>query len=222
MLPTTNKGLHIIFDFDGTLVDWAYDTTPLVISLIKEVLGEAFTDQHLELLSTTQGFATSVNAFFKADEKIKISKEIAAIACEQVDNAALIPQNIKEVLERLKSNHKLYIFSARDPYSLNYASDKMGISHLFEAISGFDGKHKPKPDAGGFNAFLSDQNLDASEVWYIGDKRSDLAMADDACVGFIGAGWLRDTLTESDCNIFCADLRLLPILIGKLGAQKAL
>ena len=84
------------------------------------------------------------------------------------------------------------------------------------------GKHKPKPDVSGFNKFLSDQDLDADEVWYIGDKRSDLTMADDASVGFIGAGWLRDTLTEGDCDYFCADLGLLPILIGRLDSRKAL
>jgi len=222
MPPTTNKDLHIVFDFDGTLIDWAYDTTPLVISFIKECLGEAFTDHHLELLTTTQGFASSVNAFFKTDERIQIIEKIAAIACEQVDNAALIPPNMKKVLERLKLNHKLYIFSARDPHSLKYASDKMGISHLFEVISGFDGKHKPKPDVCGFNAFLRKQNLATDQILYIGDKRSDLTMAHDAGVEFIGAGWLRDTLSESDCDNFCADLRSLSILIGKLGSQKAL
>ena len=105
-----------------------------------------------------------------------------AIACYEKNTAHKLYDGIKEALQCWHElGTKLFLFSARDEYSLGCRLEHDGIRSYFQVICTSD-DYAPlsKKDMGSMERilqFLRDNNICADNLWYVGDSIIDWASA---------------------------------------------
>jgi len=219
MLHTTDTNA-LVFDFDGTLSNWHYDITPMVIELLKQYLAE---DRYEELelkFRSAAGYACIVKDMISPKYERIVMDEVHSLACKQVLKGTILPDSFLATMRKLSKDWKLFILSGRDPVSLELALHKTGIFPLITDFQGHDGKYLPKPSPESLIALMSKHGLVTEDIVYVGDKASDQNMAIKARAQFVAAGWLRNHLTPKECETHCTSFEDLPSLLSNLKGLK--
>lgn len=194
----------ILFDKDGTLVDFNATWLPLYQKLALDV-AEQDTEQANHLLSIggydhkRQTFlAGSVLAAGTTPDIVKLwvpnaNDEQFNVWCTRLNlafidegpSAAVPIPGLEETLNRLFDAGLMLAIVTND---LEEAAEKtmqrFGLRHLFCAILGYNSVADPKPAAGPVRKFCSDYNCEPSEVLVIGDNVHDIEMARNAAAGY--------------------------------------
>lgn len=205
----------IVFDKDGTLIDFdAYWVTVSVIA-IKEVLHmlgkeEASLEKLLQSIGIENG-VTDIDgvvccgtyeetglAFYEALKEYgetKPADEVAELltdAYKRNFDAGIIKatcDNLKEVLERLKKEGRTLLVASADRIEYtNHCLTKLGIREYFDAVFADDGIMPPKPDATCFNEYLKTVGKTAEQAVIVGDTMTDVRFSKNAGIQMIGVG----------------------------------
>lgn len=190
----------IIFDMDGTLWDSAdnvaaswniamkefgYEREPINEADMKSVMGKTM-DKIAEIL------------FEKA--KGEEAKELLAHACK-VENEYLrehggvLYPHIRETMEKLKKDYKLYIVSNCQSGYIEAFLDYYNFHDLVEDIECFGNNDLPKSENIGL--ICKRNNIDVSEAVYVGDIQGDYDASMEAGVKFIHAAYGFGTINAS-------------------------
>lgn len=225
-----SKVKEVLFDFEGTLVDFQWQLEPAVAETLEalsrsglqqqwygEKPGYAHIYNHtLDLVDQGKGQGTSVSASALVDT-----------IYDRYDTDALTRWNLYpdtlEMLGTLKNQgFRMAVVSNVGKRSLQAAMKKLQLSHLIQAVISRDDVFKIKPDPEGLLTAAKTLGVKPAEVLFVGDSRNDVGAARQAGMQ---AAYLRGGEDSPEAMaLFPADieldklLQLPPILAGSPGA----
>jgi len=225
-----SKVKEILFDFEGTLVDFQWQLEPAVAETLEalsnaglerqwygEKPGYANIYNHtLDLVDQGKGQGTSVSASALVDT---IYDRYDADA---LTRWKLYPDTLKMLGTLRHQGFRMAVVSNVGKRSLKAAMEKLQLSHLIRVVISRDDVFKIKPHPEGLLAAAEALDVAPDEILFVGDSRNDVGAARQAGMQ---AGYLRGGEDSPEAmTLFPADieldklLQLPPILAGSPGA----
>jgi phosphoglycolate phosphatase len=172
-----NKITHIIFDWDGTLMDSAAKIVSCMqkaailsdlpvpsVSAVEHIIGVSLVPAIKRLFAVDDQKAEQISAHYK---DVFISQD--QTACPLFDGA-------HELLEALSSNYVLGVATGKARRGLLRAFDSSASTHYFDqSICADEAESKPSSDM--LNQLLARWNINASQSVMVGDTTYDMQMA---------------------------------------------
>jgi len=202
----------ILFDKDGTLLDYHATWMPANHAVAQELAGDN-DDLALHLLTLggwdsrtdrvgsgtilAAGNLREIAELWLPHLDSDLERTVASMTdfldrCFQEHMAPTPVCNLGALLDRLsQADIVLGIATADSERGLVHSLTPFGILHRFVYAVGFDSGHGCKPEPGMVHGFCSVTGLDAAEVVVVGDNRHDIAMA--IAAGATGIGVLTGT-----------------------------
>lgn len=176
---------HLIFDFDGTLVDSLELHRELFNTLARkygrpEIQPEDF--ERFRQMSAREFFRALRIPLYRLPGLLDEGRRLLA---DRFDELKLFP-GIQEVLEELARTKTLAVVSSTPEPILRSVLEREGVASLFSEIRSernLFGKHRV------IQKVLRDQKWEPTESVYLGDEVRDVEAATKAGVSFVGVGW---------------------------------
>lgn len=203
---------HIVFDCDGTLIS-SFES---IVDGVKEVMSitldrdvdreEVLNNYTADLFGLARNFGLSIeNDEKKQKELLKLWEEVVHRNNSMRKHQFSLYPGISELLEKLKSEYNLYVWTARDRRSTLFILKDLGIAKYFLDFSCVDDPVSPKPMPDGISHMLGE--VDRSKVVVIGDSPGDLRGASAFGAKSIAACWDHPDFYES-CDQYGADFKV--------------
>lgn len=231
----------ILFDKDGTIVDFHRTWSPIIRRATTYAAGgdPALTDRLLDLggMDPATGM-TRADSLFAAGNTLEIVEAFVA-AGAPLDRATLIrdldaifigaagaavpiAETAALFADLKKRGLKLGIASSDNAASIAKTARALGIAGHVDFIAGYDSGHGVKPAAGMFLAFCAATGLPPEAVAMVGDNRHDMEMGRAAGAGMIiavlsGTG-TRETLAPV-ADVCLQSIADLPALLDGISAR---
>lgn len=176
---------HVIFDFDGTIVESRYLTVELLNELapkyrLRKIKEDEY--EYLRSLSIPQRCRAINLPFYK----LPLLKHELTIKYRRATRSLQVNKGMKEVLRQLKAKGlALSIISSNSAGNIKDFLDHNNINFFDNIISsgGIFGKDKA------IKSFLTKHSLSSSEVIYVGDECRDIVACRKNNVGVIAVTW---------------------------------
>lgn len=233
----------LLFDKDGTLVDFAVTWNGAAASVLATLAGEddvlhgrladiLHFDRDTRAIRSSSPFigGTIVDIAAEFAPTIGIASDDAFVRrLEQLFNAGALASvapigDPASLLTLLKAEGYLLGIVTNDTESGARAqAEKLGLDHLFDAVIGYDSGHGRKPDPGQIHAFLDAFAIAPGEAALIGDTLHDLDAARAAGVLAIGvaSGYLSAEALEPHADHVIGSIMALPELLNILDHEAA-
>ncbi len=200
----------VIFDKDGTLMDFASFWIPVAENAVKYILDIVGADNSLagEMLNSIgvyagiQGVLCSgtyeqiADKFYEvlSDNDIRIDKkELYAVISQAFHNSIkygeIVPtcDNIKEVFAELKKSGRIIaLVTTDDEYVTKECLERLDIYNFFDVIYSDDGIHPSKPNPYYISKLCADTGLAVGELIMVGDTMTDMKFAENGGIMSIG------------------------------------
>ncbi len=197
----------IVFDKDGTLIDYAGCWLERTKAATKKLLLRHSAMEAYEPIMKRMGilddgtvdisgalchgtYRSITDDYAEELEKIGIKTDRERLFSElksdfdsfkQLAESIPTAEGIKELLEKLKSEGiKLALITTDERDGAERTLAPLGIFDMFDSVLCSDGIHKGKPDPYFMNVFMSEYGLSPSEVLMVGDTRSDMLFGTNA------------------------------------------
>ena len=207
------KAEAVIFDKDGTLVDFDAFWVPVAVKALEDVLAQFQREdipvcKLLEPLGVRDG-VTDINGVFCKGTYEQMGQVVydvlrgygCNVSCGEMisvvtdaferhaDAGEVTPTcpNLAEVLTALKQrNKRLAVVTTDNELITRKCLQKLGVEELFDKIYVDDGKTPLKPDPYCVEDFLQRIGLQENSIVVIGDTVTDVLLARNAGVAVIG------------------------------------
>ena len=232
----------LLFDKDGTLVDFAVTWNGAAASVLEALAGSDedlhgrlaailhFDRASAAILPTSPfvgGTVTDIAAEFAPAIGTVVDDDFVR-HLERLFNAGALASvapigDPLGLLTLLKAEgYRLGIVTNDTESGARAQAEKLGLDHLFDAIIGYDSGHGRKPDPGQIRAFLDRFGLEAHEAALIGDTLHDLDAARAAGVVAIGvaSGYLPEEALAPHADAVIPDIMALPELLHRLSEER--
>lgn len=174
---------HVIFDFDGTLVD----SLPVAMAIAKEMVpGLSFSDEELERLRelpAKQVIKQSGIPYWKLLRLLIRGKKIMSLRLDDLKAFPGIDDMIKELH---KQDFHLSVVSSNSEENIRKVLRREGVEAYFSGVYGNVGLFSK---ARVFKAVLKDQKAAVAECIYVGDEVRDIESAHKAGLRVISVTW---------------------------------
>jgi phosphoglycolate phosphatase len=234
----------IVFDKDGTLLDFNRTWLPIYLHAANEFAGgvEALAEQ----LLARHGFDPRRRRFqsgslLAAGNNHQIA-DAWALQLQQPDQVEVIAQRLNEIfrdqgriqatpvkeltatLEQLKNCGYILGVATADSYQgIINTLQSFDVLEQFDFLAGYDSGHGVKPEAGMISAFCEQTGISSEQVVVVGDNRHDIEMGRNAnagiCVGVLTGTSERSDL-ESIADIVLDDIRNLPGYLEQISSNE--
>lgn len=200
----------VLFDKDGTLIDFERTWFPVVAELMQDLRGRygaperalraiarasgvtdsGFERESLVQSATTETLAVLWSALLRGYgltvDAAEIGRLFTATAVRLARNVSLVP-GTKNLLERLKNRgYRLGIATADTRESTEAGLRSVGILEYFEFISADGDGFPAKPEPAAALAFGARFGISPRDLVVVGDSRGDMSFAQKAGARFIG------------------------------------
>ncbi len=222
----------IVFDKDGTLMDYEGFWVPVAEGAIKLLLDSvgkgdklssaldaigAYDGIHGVLCHGTYG--DIAGALNDALLGVNFSAEMVADAFERSSGLARIMptcDNIRDVFEKLSSRGLILAVVTSDNDTMTkQCLSALGILDLFDVIYTDDGVHPSKPAPYYMERFCSEYKLSASEVLMVGDTMTDMNFAKNSGTLGVGVGKYAEELLSGKADHIIPDISHIFEVINK-------
>jgi len=222
----------ILFDKDGTLVDFAATWSPIIVEATTLAAGgdPVLTARLLTLGGFDPATATTrADSLFAASNTIEIVEAFVAAGASgpadrlvadfdtmfaRASQSAVALADTRSIFLNLRERGlKLGIASSDNEASIRATARTLRVDDLVDFVAGYDSGHGVKPEPGMLLAFAEAIAVSPTAVAMVGDNRHDMAMARTAGAGLAvtvlsGTG-TRDTLAPFS-DVCLADIAALP------------
>tara|TARA_A100001011_G_C14117601_1_gene759784 strand:+ start:53 stop:688 length:636 start_codon:yes stop_codon:yes gene_type:complete len=204
---------HLIFDWNGTLIDDAWIFVDILNALLKKRnLNQIDLNKYQEMFCfplsdfyQTLGFDVTLDSF-------KILKEDFIFEYKKRQFLAHLFPDTLDALNKIKSQSvKLSILSASNQKILNSLMSFYSIDHFFEYISGVDNYEALGKESLGFN-LLKNLNESRSDIVMIGDTDLDYRISQKLgidCILISRGHQSHKRLSKLDCPVIFSLVDLL-------------
>ncbi len=227
----------ILFDKDGTLLDFNRTWLPVYLFAAREFSGGD--DDLAGSLLSSHGFVPEQNRFIggsllAAGNNRQIAESWAR-DLDQVDRVESIALRLNEIFRELgateatavdelaatlkvlkQSGHRLGVATADSYQGILNTLRSFDVLHEFDFLAGYDSGHGVKPEAGMVLAFCEQMEFAVEAVVVVGDNRHDIEMGRNAgaglCVGVLTGTSTRAEL-ESIADVVLDDISALPAIL---------
>ena len=207
------KTKGIIFDKDGTLLDFDGFWTPVAEYAVEDILQKnqmekSLKNQVLNAIGVKDGI-TDVDGVLCKGTYLQISQIIFGVLSKykeelKLEDVAEISlkafhdnigkgemkgtcENIAGVISNLKEKGiKLAVVTADDTFTTKKCLTALGIDDMFDVIYTDDGTHPNKPDPYCIEDFCVKFGLNKEQVVMVGDSLTDVNFAKNGCIKFVG------------------------------------
>ena len=233
----------IIFDKDGTLMDFDAFWVSVTVKAMEDVLGSVNMDlspmeEILEAFGVHNG-VTDVDAVLckgtyrqMGEIVYKILSRLGcSVGCDEMVKLVVDAYNrnadagevkptcpcLGEVLRGLKAQGKKLAVVTTDNHPITkICLERLGIADLFDVIYADDGKTPSKPDPYCVVAFCKETGVEKDRVLMVGDTLTDIRFAKNAGIPSVGIAKTPRgrELLEPHADAVIPDPSLLPALLG--------
>ncbi len=224
----------IVFDKDGTLLDFNRTWLPIYRVAASEFAGE---DPTLaQNLLHRHGFDPETNRFIGGsllaagnnrqiarawaaeldliDQVDELARRLNEIFRDQGARRATPVAQLAPTLRRLRlDGHRLGVATADSHQGILNTLQSFDVLDEFDFLAGYDSGHGVKPEAGMVLAFCAETGLEVDSVVVVGDNRHDIEMGRNAgaglCVGVLTGTSTREEL-ESIADVVLDGISSLP------------
>lgn len=183
---------HVIFDFDGTLVDSA----PAILSCFRDVLDARGLTPCMEINNHLIGpplVATlaRISGFDDDTDVLRLTDEFKRRYDQEALYRTLAYPGIEEELTRfLAAGYRLHIATNKRTRPTELILDHLGLARYFDTVYAIDRVDPPySHKAAMIAAQLAEHGLRPETACYIGDKAEDGQAADANGLAFYFAAW---------------------------------
>ena len=190
------KGLqaaeHLIFDFDGTIVDSA----PAILECFRNILAARGIAPQATLDSRLIGPPlTKTLALLVGNDNPEVLQQLVAEFKQEYDQTGVIATQpypgILDALQQLRNfGYRLHIATNKRIVPTRLILKQLGVDDYFETIYAVDSQTPAYPSKSAMIAHqLAAQHIASDTACYIGDKFEDGEAADANRLTFLIAGW---------------------------------
>jgi phosphoglycolate phosphatase len=183
---------HILFDFDGTLIDSA----PCILNCYQQVLDELAITPAVSVSSEIIGPPLQDTvAMLAATEDESLIAEMAARFKQCYDQrvATETPtyESVEQVLSELKQRgYELYVATNKRHLPTMAVINQLNLGQYFTEVAAVDQMPPGQQKKGLLIRYLMERHdINAADALYIGDKMDDYQAADFNAVDFVAAAW---------------------------------
>ncbi len=220
----------VIFDLDGTLIDYKYHAEEAREALIANLGSLGFDVSKMEAKSPTM-MIVDLALRQIGDGKVRIGKkELRRMLDDTLDGfdlraqseAAIKPHSV-EVIRAIKTKGYLLGLVTNSGSKVTKLSlEKYQIASYFDAVVTRDNVERMKPSGEGLRKILELLHVEASEAVYVGDSWADVVAARENGVRNIaveGGMSTRERLEESSPELILPSLEKLPSLLPAIAPR---
>ncbi len=207
----------IVFDKDGTLLDYESFWIPVAVGAIKLLLEKRGSEERLaEALGAVGAYdgikgvlchGTYGDIADAMNTALGISdldgEEVGDAFASSAELAKVLPtcENIRGVFEALRdADITVALVTSDNAAMTEYCLSELGILDMFDVIYADDGVHPSKPDPYYMGRFCSEYGFSPSEVIMVGDTMTDMRFAErSGCIG-VGVGKYAPELLSEKAN----------------------
>jgi phosphoglycolate phosphatase len=175
-----NNYTHIIWDWNGTLLDDAWLCVDVMNGMLRErSLPEISLERYREIFDfPVRDYYGKLGFDFALESFEKVGMDFMILYNQRQDECSLHPE-VVPVLEAFSAKGKLQsILSAREQNELRRETIQSGVSHFFQKVYGLDDHYAHgKTDVG--IRLLSDLTTPKGQILFIGDTGHDAEVADE-------------------------------------------
>ena len=183
---------HVIFDFDGTIVDSA----PAILDCFERTLAKHGIAPKVPFASSLIGPPLIQTLALLSGTTCKETlQQLAADFKQQYDltgvTHTLAYPGIANALEKLRATgHTLHIATNKRILPTRLILEHLGMTGHFASVYAIDLQNPPYPSKAAMIAHqLAEQAIDIAQTCYIGDKREDGESAEANHLSFFIANW---------------------------------
>jgi phosphoglycolate phosphatase len=175
----------VVFDLDGTLVDFKLDYKASRAEIIQHLREEGFPQSAFSVKDNLFEILNKVEIFLKnhhkAEQVEKVKKSIFSVAekyeIEAARKTTLIP-GVRELLKTLKKMKiKLALFTVNGKNSVNHILQTFNLKRYFDAVITRDDVSMVKPNPTHLKAVLDALEVKPKEAIVVGDSIWDMKSA---------------------------------------------
>ena len=183
------KITHVIFDFDGTIVDSA----PAIISCFRDTLARRNIEPEVPLDSALIGpplFETMarISGIKNKDELLLLSENFKKRYDEIAATMTMVYEGVVPILDKLKhAGFRMYIATNKRLAPTQQIIAQRELDQYFESIYAIDSESPPYLNKSEMlAALLSDVGIEPSTACYVGDRIED---AEANVLDFLAVSW---------------------------------
>lgn len=195
---------HILFDFDGTLIDSA----PCILNCYQQVLSEFEIEPAVAVEATIIGPPLQDTvAMLAATDDASLISELASrfkhCYDQRVATETPLYDDVEPVLSALKARgYQLYIATNKRHLPTMAVLQHLKLTDYFTAIGAVDQMPAGQQKKGLLiHELMVQHNIDAENAIYIGDKLDDYEAASLSAVLFAAAGWGYGDWSSNDAHL---------------------
>ncbi len=218
----------IIFDLDGTLIDYRYHAEEARAALIASLQALDFDISEMDPRLPTQSIMdTALRQIGQGSVKIgkeelreRLNRTLDGFDMQAQSEAAIKPHSL-QVIGEIKA--KGYLLGLVTNSGLNVTKltlEKYALTGYFDALVTRDDVERMKPSGEGLRRMLDLLHVEASEAVYVGDSWADVAAARENKVRVIaveGGMSTRERLQEQSPELILPSLEKLPSLLPRVS-----
>lgn len=178
---TAHPKKHLIFDFDGTLVDLLVDWQFWLDSLIAYF-------RSYEPACVKEDFFASQQNYFITHYGPEVKKKIDEVGyeAERHHSRGFVPrQELIALLPSLKEKYSLSLWSSNNRLTIEPILKELDLASYFDLLVPINDVRFIKPDADGFTRLIHPNfNYPLSDYLMIGDSRADAVAAQNSGIDF--------------------------------------
>lgn len=232
----------VIFDKDGTLLDFDAFWLPVTDHVIRDILKDepdkaVIAPRIWEAIGVIDGAARIDGALLSGTyarigriitgilndhgsdrSEVEVTARVTEAFHRHYRSGSIVPacEGLAPLLTGLRSlGVKLAIVTTDDPFLTGKCLEALGIDKLFDRVYCDDGVLPPKPDPACITDFLGNFGLSASDAVMVGDTLTDMHFAKSGGIRAVGVAQnaLNKSILKKEADAVIPDISHLPEVI---------
>ncbi len=220
----------VIFDLDGTLIDYRFHAEQAREALITSLRGLGFNVSEMSPRLPTQAIVDgalrqigrATVQIGKEELRARLNRILDGFDMKANSEAAIKPHSVSVVQEIRAKGYLLGLLTNSGSKVTRLTLEKYRLARHFDAVVTRDDVERMKPSGEGLGKVLQLLHVEASEAVYVGDSWADVSAARENGVRVIaveGGMSTRERLREASPELILPSLEKLPSLLPKISSE---